>query len=93
MADDPLAFVPRLAKKARLRFDRHSGQYMIVYPERGLALNASAAAIAKQCDGTHTVAEIARIVAREAGEDDAERVAGDVTLFIAELARKGLLEP
>lgn len=90
MAGDPL--VPKLAKKARLRFDRHSGQYMIVYPERGLALNASAAAIAKHCDGTHTVTEIAAIVAEEAGEA-AEVVLADVAAFVEELARKGLLEP
>jgi coenzyme PQQ biosynthesis protein PqqD len=54
----PLSFVPRLAKKARLRFDRHSGGHMIVYPERGLALNESAAEIAKRCDGTRSVERI-----------------------------------
>src|SRR5207302_10969318 len=29
---------PALAPKARLRFDRTSGGYMLLYPERGLAL-------------------------------------------------------
>ena len=33
----------KLAKKARLRFDRHAGRWMIMYPERGLALNESGA--------------------------------------------------
>ena len=31
---------PALAGKARLRFDRASGGYLLLYPERGLALNA-----------------------------------------------------
>ena len=53
-----LGFLPKLAKKARLRFDRHSGGHMLVYPERGLALNETAAEIAKRCDGTRTLAQI-----------------------------------
>jgi len=93
MSSDRLSFVPKLAKKARLRFDRHSGGYMIVYPERGLALNASAAAIAKRCDGTRNVGEIVIEVAREAGEADREGVTRDVLAFVEQLAQKGLLEP
>jgi coenzyme PQQ biosynthesis protein PqqD len=81
---------PKLASKARLRFDRHSGQHMIVYPERGLALNDSAAAIAKRCDGTRTVAEIAAELALEANLPVTELEA-DVQAFVDELARKGLL--
>lgn len=91
MADERLAFVPKLARKARLRFDRHSGGYMIIYPERGLALNESAAAIAKRCDGTLTIGEIASAVANEANADH-EQVTRDVMAFVDELARKGLLE-
>jgi coenzyme PQQ biosynthesis protein PqqD len=90
-----LTFVPTLARKARLRFDRHSGGHMIIYPERGLALNESAAAIAKLCDGTRTVAAIVEELATEAGlaateSDDIER---DVIAFVEQLAKKGLLEP
>jgi coenzyme PQQ biosynthesis protein PqqD len=84
-----LSFVPKLAKKARLRFDRHSGGHMIVYPERGLALNESAAAIAKRCDGTRTIAEIASELGRETGQD----VTADVIAFVEQLAKKGLLDP
>jgi coenzyme PQQ biosynthesis protein PqqD len=85
---DP-SFVPKLAKKARLRFDRHSGGHMIIYPERGLALNDSAAAIAKRCDGTRTIAEIASELGHEAGKD----VTADVIAFIEQLEKKGLLDP
>ncbi len=85
-------FVPKLAPKARLRFDRHSGKHMIVYPERGLALNDSAAAIVQRCDGTRTLREIAReIAALESAEHDV--VERDVIELLDDLARKGLLEP
>lgn len=86
---------PKLAKKARLRFDRHSGRHMIVYPERGLALNDSAAAIAKRCDGTRTVSEIASEIALEADVPASERarLEQDVVEFVELLAQKGLLEP
>jgi coenzyme PQQ biosynthesis protein PqqD len=85
-----LSFVPKLAKKARLRFDRHSGGHMIVYPERGLALNESAAEIVKRCDGTRTLGQIASDLTRDAR--DGENVEHDVLELINELARKGLLE-
>ena len=87
------SFVPKLAKRARLRFDRHSGQHMIVYPERGLVLNESAAAIAKRCDGTRTVSQIAHELAEASGPRQKEEIGRDVVAFLEELAAKGLLEP
>jgi coenzyme PQQ biosynthesis protein PqqD len=89
---DP-SFVPRLAKKARLRHDRHSGGWMIIYPERGLALNESAAEIVKRCDGTRTVAQIASEIVRETEDQvDPAEVEREVVELVTELARKGLLE-
>ncbi len=85
-------FVPKLAKKARLRFDRHSGKHMIVYPERGLELNDSAAAIARRCDGTRSIVAIATELATEASAERAS-VEQDVLAFVEMLAQKGLLEP
>ena len=88
------SFVPKLAKKARLRFDRHSGGHMIVYPERGLALNESAAEIAKRCDGTRTIRQIVDELAKE-GSDPAlaQHIHNHVVEFVEGLAKKGLLEP
>jgi coenzyme PQQ biosynthesis protein PqqD len=83
---------PKLAKKARLRFDRHEGRYMIVYPERGLLLSESAAAIAKKIDGIRTVAEIARELESEHGSANGEEIERDVVAFIADLEARGLLE-
>ena len=92
---DP-AFVPKLAKKARLKHDRHSSKTMILYPERGLELNDAAAEIAKKCDGTRSIATIADELASEhEGErDQAVRavIETDVLAFVAMLRDKGLLE-
>ena len=38
-----VASVVRLAPKVRLKFDRHAKGYMLLYPERGLALSPTAA--------------------------------------------------
>ena len=87
------AFVPRLAKKARLKLDRHANKYMIIYPERGLELNDAAAEIAQKCDGTRSIAAIADELARE--HDGASRavIEADVLAFVTMLRDKGLLEP
>ena len=42
---------PMLAQKAKLRRDPITGQTLLLYPERGLVLNDSAAAIVRLCDG------------------------------------------
>jgi pyrroloquinoline quinone biosynthesis protein D len=49
---------PKLASKVRLRHDRIANATMLLYPEHGLVLNESAAAIVRSLDG-RTVAEIA----------------------------------
>lgn len=82
---------PKLARRARLRWDERDEKWMIVYPERGLVLNASAAAIVKLCDGTRSVDEIAEALAAASGAP-LERVAGDVRTLVARLAEKRILE-
>ena len=81
---------PRLAPKARLRWDRREGRYMVIFPERGLVLNPSAAAVLELCDGARSndaiVAELA--VARGS---DVETVRRDVTAFLGEMRRRGLV--
>ncbi len=86
------SFVPKLAAKARLQFDRHAGQHMIVYPERGLELNETAAAIAKKCDGTRSIASIAEELAHEHEDAPRDRIVRDVIAFITGLHDRGLLE-
>jgi coenzyme PQQ biosynthesis protein PqqD len=88
------SFVPKLAKKARLRFDRHSGKTMLIYPERGLELNDSAAAIAKKCDGSRSVDAIVDELTREfeAGPEARAAIDADVVAFVIDLRDRGLLE-
>ncbi len=85
------AFVPKLAKKARLKHDRHSNKTMILYPERGLELNDAAAEIAKKCDGTRSIATIADELASE-HEGVRAVIETDVLAFVSMLRDKGLLE-
>lgn len=83
---------PRLAKKAVLKWDRIERRHMLLYPERGLALNPVAAAIAVRCDGAHTVEGIVAEVAAEFTGGEAGEVERDVGAFLDELASRGLLE-
>jgi coenzyme PQQ biosynthesis protein PqqD len=86
------AFVPKLAKKARLKHDRHANQFMIIYPERGLELNDAAAAIAQKLDGKRSIVAIAEELAREHEGAKREDIEADVIAFVQSLADKGLLE-
>lgn len=82
---------PRLAAKARLRYDRKGERYMLLYPERGLALNATAADIVKLCTGEHSVAAIAgRLAAKY--ERDATSIEREVMELLAALAERGLVQ-
>jgi coenzyme PQQ biosynthesis protein PqqD len=85
---------PRLASKARLRFDPHSGKHLLLYPERGLELTETATRVAKLCaDGLSVTAIVDRLVA-DYGADatvDRARVEGEVLTFLRELDERGLL--
>jgi coenzyme PQQ biosynthesis protein PqqD len=82
---------PRLAAKARLRVDPRSGKHMLLYPERGLELTASAARIAKLCTGELSVAEIVARLAAEHADADHRRIETEVITFLTSLEERGLL--
>ena len=86
------AFVPKLARKARLKLDRHANRYMILYPERGLELNDAAAAIAHKLDGARSIATIAEELAQEHDGAPRDAIEKDVIAFVCGLRDKGLLE-
>jgi len=46
---------PQLAAKVRLRLDQKSQGFFMLFPERGILLNAVAGEIIKRCDGRNTV--------------------------------------
>ncbi|WP_437785574.1 pyrroloquinoline quinone biosynthesis protein PqqE [Sorangium sp. So ce1097] len=81
-----------LASKARLVRDRASGREVLLYPERGLALNPVAAAVAARLDGARTVAEIAAEIAAAFAAAPPGEVERDVIAFLEQLAARGLLE-
>jgi coenzyme PQQ biosynthesis protein PqqD len=82
---------PTLTPKARLRFDRISGGYLLLYPERGLALNATAASILKLCDGARTIETIVGELHREYVDRSDDDVRHEVFDFLEELLKRGLL--
>lgn len=82
---------PRLAPKARLRFDRHSGRNLLLFPERGLALNETAAEILKLCTGEATVAEILETLVAKYGAEKRETLTAEMQVFLQQLADRNLL--
>jgi pyrroloquinoline quinone biosynthesis protein D len=80
---------PKLAKKARLKWDARENKFMLLYPERGLLLNESAGEIVKLCDGTRTVFEIVETLKNKADRDVVER---DVNDLLTRLRERRLLE-
>ena len=83
---------PRLAARARLRFDRHGGEWLLLYPERGLALNATAAAVAQLLTGDHAVDTIVDRVHATAPDTSRAVVERDVLRFLDQLHERRLLE-
>jgi len=83
---------PRLSPKARLRFDRRTGRYLLLYPERGLELNKTATEIARLCTGERTVDDIVLHLAGMYGDSSSGDIKRDVRNFLWALAGRGLLQ-
>jgi len=82
---------PRLAAKARLRYDRKTTRYMLLYPERGLVLNGTAADIVQLCTGEHTVSAIVERLAEKYAMKAREAVEQEVLSFLDAMAARGLV--
>ena len=80
----PSSGKPALAAKARLRFDKTTGGYLLLYPERGLALNPTAASILKLCNGELTVDGIVERLQGEYSDRPGAELRQDVIEFIEE---------
>ncbi len=92
VADAPASWRPRLAPKARLRWDEVEKRYMLVFPEAALMLNETAPEILKLCDGQHTVEGIVDSLAQRFTGIDRKIIDEDVTSFLARIKARGLLE-
>jgi pyrroloquinoline quinone biosynthesis protein D len=87
----PLDARPRLAPKVRLRLDRKTNRYLLLYPEKGMQLNATAADIVQLCTGEHTVAEIVTRLAEKYAPQPPEMIEREVHTFLDALSARALL--
>ena len=83
---------PRLASKARLKWDKREAKYLLIYPERGILLNATAGAILAKCDGAKTIDTIVSELATESADGtSAETIRNDVLAFLDDMCKRGVL--
>jgi pyrroloquinoline quinone biosynthesis protein D len=82
---------PRLAAKARLRWDRKAERYMLLYPERGLVLNATAADVVQLCTGEHTVGTIVERLTAKYTAQPREAIEHEVLTFLTRMVERGLV--
>lgn len=80
-----------LAPKVRLREDRITGRTVLLAPERGLELNASAAAILRALDGSRTVRGIAAALAA-VYDTTSERIESEAIALLSALAERALVK-
>jgi pyrroloquinoline quinone biosynthesis protein D len=85
------AWRPRLAARARLKFDRIASQELILFPEAALALNETGAAIVRLCDGARSVDEIVEEMSKKFGDNDRDALMREVVDFLAAIRARGLL--
>ena len=86
-----LEFKPMLAPKAKLRLDPKTGKYILLYPEKGLLLNSTGAAILRQCTGQHSLSTIISVLALEF-QSEPQVLEPEVLGFVQGLLDRGLLQ-
>ena len=83
---------PRLASRARLKFDRVAHQEMLLFPEATLLLNETGAAIVKLCDGVRSIEQIVDTLASQFRGIDRETLRREVDRFLESIRARGLLQ-
>lgn len=82
------ATVPRVAPNARLHWDEVRSRHVLLYPEGLVALNETAAAIVRLCDGERSIEQVVATLKFTYRADGIER---DVAALLQGLAAKGLM--
>ncbi|HEY3592384.1 MAG TPA: pyrroloquinoline quinone biosynthesis peptide chaperone PqqD [Polyangiaceae bacterium] len=82
---------PQLADKAKLRLDRKTNQYVLLYPEKGLVLNRTGTSIVQLCTGENTVSDIVDRLHGEHQEAERPVVEKEVLAFLETLLGRSLL--
>ena len=75
-----------------MKRDSVGGQELLLFPEAALALNDTAAAIVRLCDGTRTVGAIIDEIARTYGGRAADAIGEEVRTFLSTMQERGLLQ-
>jgi pyrroloquinoline quinone biosynthesis protein D len=83
---------PRLTPKARLKWDGRENRYLLLYPERGLALSDTASDILRLCDGSHGVDAIVEELSRARPNTPVDTIRGDVIAFLGEMRKRGIVQ-
>jgi len=85
------AWRPRLATRARLKFDPIGKREMLLFPEAALALNETGAAIVRLCDGARSINEIVDQLSKQFYGASRDALAREVTDFLDTIRARGLL--
>jgi pyrroloquinoline quinone biosynthesis protein D len=88
MTSIPDATVPRLATKARLKWDEVRQEHLLLFPEGVLVLNPTAHEIIGLCDGHNTVRSIRETLSTRYKTD---AVSADLQDLLHRLAQKRLM--
>ncbi len=86
-----LSLRPKLAAKTKLRLDPKTGKHILLYPEKGLLLNPTGAAILQLCTGEHSLSEIVTKLAMQF-QAPVEQLQPEVLAFARGLFDRGLLQ-
>jgi pyrroloquinoline quinone biosynthesis protein D len=91
--------LPKLAAKARLKFDKVREKHLLLLPEMVVVLNETAASILRLCDGSRTVNTITEYIRTSLMADSETRSSGalpdlktmeaDISEFLQEVADQG----
>jgi pyrroloquinoline quinone biosynthesis protein D len=83
---------PRLAERARLKYDPIAKQEMILFPEAALILNETGAAIVRLCDGAHSIDEIVAQLSKNYATAGSDALMREVVDFLDTIRARGLLQ-
>jgi pyrroloquinoline quinone biosynthesis protein D len=92
MSADDNAWRPRLASRARLKFDPIAKQEMLLFPEAALALNETGAAIVRLCDGARSIDGIVDQLSKKYSDADRDALMREVIDFLDTIRTRGLLQ-
>jgi coenzyme PQQ biosynthesis protein PqqD len=86
-----LSAKPKLSDKAKLRLDPKTNQHVLLYPEKGLALNRTGSAILLFCTGAHSVKDIVDRLHEEHDKAERQVIEKEVLAFLETLLARGLI--